>query len=278
MKRKALKSLAWLMMCLCALTFAACSSDDGNDGGTPPKPDNGATDSKSVLVGSWILVSCDENGSPIGAIYTFADNGTGTIADGSKSKTFTYTYKSNGEFTITPSGSDHFMKGLIAASDNTASGTYRWDDGSTDHHFSFRKSDGSTPDDQGEEKPAFELNDGDVIPESLKANPWDYGFEVIEVTVDKYTYDYSSTIRLTPLIAYQDSEGFFISGEIQEISNIYHKWDTVNSYDLPFEYTFDGVYNLITGDKYYHEYDSDAQRSILILPTKHVVEKVKWDY
>ena len=275
MKKTTLKSLAWLMMCLCALTFAACSSDDGDDSSIKPKENN---DNKVELMGSWTLITCDENGAPIGATYTFSDNGTGTISEEGKSTTFTYTYKANGEFTITPSGSDHFMKGLITVYGDSASGTYRWDDGSTDHHFTFKKKsdNDSDNDDKDEEKHAFKLNDGDPIPESLKANPVAYGYEAIEVTVDQYSYDYSSTTRLTPLLAYQDSEGFFILGDIQEIGCIYHKWMTKDKPNLPYEYTFDGIYSLNIGDKYYQEIDRDAQQWILILPTKHVVQKVEW--
>lgn len=280
MREKHLSKFATMLIAvlMCLAMIMSCSKDD-DDKSVKSGENN---DNKVELMGSWTLISCDENGSPIGATYTFSDNGTGTIAGGGKSTTFTYTYKANGEFTITLSDSNHFMKGLIAVSGNTASGTYRWNDGSTDHHFSFKKSDGSTPDDdsgnddKGEEKPAFKLNDGDPIPASIKANPAAYGFEVIQVNVDKYSYDESSTIRYTELFAEQDSEGFFILGDVDGIGNIYHTWSTIKSYDLPFEYTFDGLYNLNTGDKYYSKYDGDAQQRLLILPATHELQKVHW--
>lgn len=64
MKRTALKSLAWLMMCLCALTFSACSSDDGNEktepgtnGGTPSNPNEELAVNIQNLAGTWQAIS-----------------------------------------------------------------------------------------------------------------------------------------------------------------------------------------------------------------------------
>lgn len=229
------------------------------------------TDSNNII-GNWELTSCDEEGAPVGSIYTFSTNGTGTILhlDGGKTQAFQYTYTSNGEFTITP-GFNYSMKGHIVISDDIASGTYRWNNESTEYSFIFKKRDDITS-----EVLPIELHDGETIPEFIKMNPAAYGYEVIEVTVDKYTSDCSSKIRITPLYAYQNDEGFFIPGDIAKIGNVYHTWNTVKSYDLPIEYTFDGLYYLNTGDKYYRIYDNYEQQSILILPATHVVQKVHW--
>lgn len=60
MKKSAFKSLAWLLMCLCALTFAACGGDDGDEtkapdtnGETPTNPNEELAVNIQNLAGTW---------------------------------------------------------------------------------------------------------------------------------------------------------------------------------------------------------------------------------
>ena len=64
MKKSAFKSLAWLLMCLCALTFAACGGDDGDEtkapdtnGGTPTNPNEELAVNIQNLAGTWQAIS-----------------------------------------------------------------------------------------------------------------------------------------------------------------------------------------------------------------------------
>lgn len=70
------------------------------------------------LVGNWTLAECDENGAPIGSVYTFNNNGTGQVLN----VPFTYTLETTGEFTIDLNG-DRKM-GIITVTSTTVQGYY----------------------------------------------------------------------------------------------------------------------------------------------------------
>ena len=80
MKKTTLKSLAWLMMCLCALTFAACSGGDDDDSSSSNESSytssNNGSYSQTNLVGVWMGYSSDKTLAIVMGIY---QNGTGDL-------------------------------------------------------------------------------------------------------------------------------------------------------------------------------------------------------
>ena len=108
MKKLTWQSLGWLMMCLCALTFTACgdddSSSDNNGGGSP-------SDTKSKIIGTWEIVSSDiPEEAPVGATFSFSNDGTGYWTYGTETCVFTYTYNSNNQFTKTEVTGNFFVR------------------------------------------------------------------------------------------------------------------------------------------------------------------------
>lgn len=135
MKKMNWKSLGWLMMCLCALSFAACG-DDGGDGNGGEGGGGSSADAKSKLVGTWTMEACSERNAPVGSEFTFASDGTGYSA--SEKKTFVYTYTSDGSFALIYSNGNSISGKLIVSGD-VASGTYSYPGSSTTYTFTFKK-------------------------------------------------------------------------------------------------------------------------------------------
>lgn len=129
------KSLGWLMMCLCALSFAACG-DDGGDGNGGEGGGGSSADAKSKLVGTWTMEACSERNAPVGSEFTFASDGTGYSA--AAEKTFVYTYTSDGSFALIYSNGNSISGKLIVSGD-VASGTYSYSGSSTTYTFTFKK-------------------------------------------------------------------------------------------------------------------------------------------
>ena len=141
MKKISWKSLMWLTMCACALTFTACGDDDDNNSGGNPEQ---TTDAKTNLVGDWTLVACSESGAPVGGIFTFNSNGTGSYAANGESVAYTYTYTSDSKFSITmPRGA---VSGTLAISGDVASGTYSNSGSSSQYTFTLQKVSGGGDD------------------------------------------------------------------------------------------------------------------------------------
>ena len=87
MKKTTLKSLAWLMMCLCALTFTACGGDDddekkehGTNGGTPSNPNEELAVNIQNLTGTWQAISAKGTGSEGEIINTKTLGGLDSLA------------------------------------------------------------------------------------------------------------------------------------------------------------------------------------------------------
>ena len=144
MKKMTWKSLGWLMMCLCALSFAAC----GDDGGDGEGGGGSSTDAKSKLVGTWTMEACSERNAPVGSEFTFASDGTGYSA--AAEKTFVYTYTSDGSFALIYSNGNSISGKLIVSGD-VASGTYSYSGSSTTYTFTFKKKASGGNDDSGGE-------------------------------------------------------------------------------------------------------------------------------
>ena len=136
MKKMNWKSLGWLMMCLCALSFAACG-DDGGDGNGGDGGGGSATDAKTKLVGTWTMEACSEQGAPVGSAFTFNSDGTGYSA--AENTTFVYTYASDGSFSLSYANERVTITGKLIVSGEVASGTYSYPGSSTAHSVTFKK-------------------------------------------------------------------------------------------------------------------------------------------
>ena len=137
MKKQTWKSLAWLMMCLCALTFTACGNDDsGSDdnGGVSPELRN-------KIVGTWEIVSSDLSEAPIGTSLTFNSDGTGYWAYENKTSVFSYTYTADNKFTKTEANG-HKDSGTLIISDNVASFNFTQSGSSRSYTITFKKTSG----------------------------------------------------------------------------------------------------------------------------------------
>jgi len=83
------------------------------------------------LVGSWTLAECSENGAPIGAVYTFNNNGTGQVSN----EPFTYTLNPTGEFTIDMNGGRRM--GRITVTSTTVYGYYSYQNSTNQYYIKF---------------------------------------------------------------------------------------------------------------------------------------------
>lgn len=137
MKKQTWKSLAWLMMCLCTLTFSACGNDDSNS------DNNGevSPDLKNKIVGTWEVVSSDLSEAPAGTSVTFNSDGTGHWTYENNTSVFTYTYTADNKFTKTEANG-HIDSGTLIISGNVASFNFTESGSSRSYTITFKKTSG----------------------------------------------------------------------------------------------------------------------------------------